>query len=238
MTTFFVHGVPDTHRLWDPLIAELGTGDWRVLSLPGFGTAPPPGFDSHMDSYAEWLIDQVTQADRPAHIVGHDWGGLLTLRVAHLRPDLFASWSVLNASLYPGLKWHRLARLWQTPWKGELAMMLMRGRRAEKLLGRAGMPPALLRTELPLINSHMKRSILRLYRSATDIGADWGDDLGGLPAQGMVIAAESDPFVPVRVCERLAKSADVPLKVLPGGHWAVYSHPAPISAALQAHWAL
>lgn len=237
MTVIFVHGVPDTPHLWDPLIATLGPGDYQALQLPGFGTASPPGFDSHMDRYADWVIAQIAKHDGPVHLVGHDWGGLLTLRVTHLRPDLIASWSVLNASLYPGLKWHRLARVWQTRLKGELAMMLMRGRRAETLLRRAGMSDKLLAAELPQINTHMKRSILRLYRSAIDIGADWGSDLSGLPASGMVIAAESDPFVPVKVCTRLAQSADVPLHVLPGGHWAVFDHPTAFAARLQAHWA-
>ncbi len=236
MTVIFVHGVPDTRRLWDPLIATLGQGDCRALSLPGFGTMPPAGFDGHMNAYADWVIAQIEAIGQPVDIVGHDWGGLLTLRVAHLRPDLISSWAVLNASLYPNLKWHRLARLWQSRWKGELAMMLLRGDRARKLLQRAGMPSALIETELPHINTHMKRSILRLYRSAIDIGPDWGTDLSGLPARGMVIAAESDPFVPQRVCETLCKATGAPLRVNPGGHWAVYEEPQAFSATLQAHW--
>ncbi len=237
MTVIFVHGVPDTARLWDPLIATLGQGDYRALSLPGFGAASPAGFDSHMDSYAAWVITQIESAPGPVHLVGHDWGGLLSLRVAHLCPDLIASWAVLNASLYPDLKWHRLARLWQTRWKGELAMMLMRGARGRKLLRRAGMPEDLLQLEMPHINTQMKGAILRLYRSAVDIGPAWGGDLSGLSQRGMIIAADSDPFVPLRVCKTLAQNVAVPVHVNPGGHWAVFDQPGPFAARLRDHWA-
>ena len=86
----FVHGVPDTPALWNPLIAALGLkpGDYLAPALPGFGTEKPAGFRSTKDEYAAWLVAQMEAAGGPVHIVGHDWGALLTLRAASLRPRI------------------------------------------------------------------------------------------------------------------------------------------------------
>ena len=45
MPAVFVHGVPDTARVWHALIARLGRKDVVTVSLPGFGqpVALPPG---------------------------------------------------------------------------------------------------------------------------------------------------------------------------------------------------
>ena len=53
----FVHGVPDTPALWEPLIAALGLkpGEWLAPALPGFGRAVPAGFTCTKDAYADWL---------------------------------------------------------------------------------------------------------------------------------------------------------------------------------------
>ena len=72
----FVHGVPDTALLWDPLVRALGLkpDSYRALSLPGFGNPVPAGFSSTKDAYAGWLVEQMEAAGEPVHIVGHDWG--------------------------------------------------------------------------------------------------------------------------------------------------------------------
>jgi pimeloyl-ACP methyl ester carboxylesterase len=45
MPAVLVHGVPDTHRVWAPLIQRLCRDDVVALSLPGFGCGVPAGFD-------------------------------------------------------------------------------------------------------------------------------------------------------------------------------------------------
>jgi pimeloyl-ACP methyl ester carboxylesterase len=46
MPAVFVHGVPDTPRLWRPVIESLARKDVATLALPGFNCALPEGFDS------------------------------------------------------------------------------------------------------------------------------------------------------------------------------------------------
>ena len=44
MPAIFVHGVPDTPRVWQKVISRLGQKDVTTLALPGFGVPPPEGF--------------------------------------------------------------------------------------------------------------------------------------------------------------------------------------------------
>ena len=175
----FVHGVPDTALLWDPLVRALGLrpDSYRALSLPGFGNPVPAGFSSTKDAYAGWLVEQMEAAGEPVHIVGHDWGALLVLRAASIRPDLVSSWCVTNALIDKEYTGHRTARMWATPLLGELVMLGMRNRqRLEPALVGGGMPASLAREEAPHIDKTMRQSILKLYRSA--LGLNFRGALG------------------------------------------------------------
>ena len=93
MTAVFVHGVPDTHRVWTPVLARLARRDVIALSLPGFGVPVPDGFAATKEAYAAWLIGEIEQLGEPVDIVGHDWGAILALRAVSLRDDLIRSWA-------------------------------------------------------------------------------------------------------------------------------------------------
>jgi len=56
MPAVFVHGVPDTHRVWHALVRRLRRDDVVTLSLPGFGCDIPAGFDCTKEAYARWLL--------------------------------------------------------------------------------------------------------------------------------------------------------------------------------------
>jgi hypothetical protein len=45
MPAVFVHGVPDTHRVWHAAVGRLRRHGVVTLSLPGFGCELPTGFD-------------------------------------------------------------------------------------------------------------------------------------------------------------------------------------------------
>ena len=110
----FVHGVPDTPRLWKPLTTLLGLqpADYRAPALPGFGTPVPNGFTCTKDAYADFLIGEIERLGQKVHLVGHDWGALLVLRAASLRPDLIRTWCVTNAVIDPEYRGHKTARMW------------------------------------------------------------------------------------------------------------------------------
>ncbi|ABI78606.1 hydrolase, alpha/beta fold family protein [Hyphomonas neptunium ATCC 15444] len=238
----FVHGVPDTPVLWDPLVKALGLKpeDYRAPALPGFGTGKPPGFHSTKDEYASWLITQMEAAGGKVHIVGHDWGALLTLRVASLRPDLVKSWCVTNAVIDPEYSGHRTARMWATPLLGEFVMLNMRNKaRLIEGLVQGGMPRELAEVEVPHIDKQMRQSILSLYRSAIGLrfSGHWVEDLANLPKHGQLFWGENDPYVELPVAERFSKRHGTALHVERGtGHWACHDRAENFAGVLKALW--
>lgn len=243
MTALFLHGVPDTPAMWTPLIDGVRAGRQEILApaMPGFGVPLSRGFPATKEAYLDWLMAEIAKAhgtSGPLHLVGHDWGAVLVLRAAHLAPEMVASWTVMNAVPMPGYRWHATARLWQTPVLGELFMLAARHSLLARRLGQAGMPPDLVAAELPHVGGDMKRAILRLYRSAVNLGEEWGTDLSGLSDRGLVIWGSRDPFVGVKLGRRFSERTGVPLHVEEGaGHWTPFERAAPVAERLLAHWA-
>lgn len=241
----FIHGVPDTPAMWGGLLDALALPDdtWRAPALPGFDGSIPDDFTPTRHGYTDWLVEQVDALHAhhgPIHLVGHDWGALLTMRVACLRPSKLASWTVMNAGFDPDYRGHFFARLWNIKGLGELAMALNPPAVARVLLRWYGMPPALAAHEAPRGDVIMKRSILELYRSADGLRdfVDWHPDVEHIAPRGLLLWGDRDPFMPVAVGERIAATTGMPLHVEPGsGHWLPASHPEAVAARLEAHWA-
>ena len=239
----FVHGVPDTPRLWKPLTTLLGLqpADYRAPALPGFGTPVPNGFTCTKDAYADFLIGEIERLGQKVHLVGHDWGALLVLRAASLRPDLIRTWCVTNAVIDPDYRGHKAARMWATPLLGEFVMLNMRNKKRLKAgLVEGGMPEGLAEEEVPQIDKTMRRAILKLYRSAIGLRFDgpWVSDLDRLPRPGQLFWGETDPFVDLSVAERFSKRHNVPLHVeLGAGHWACTERAREFATVLKALWA-
>ncbi len=242
-----IHGVPDTPALWQPLIVALGLSadQVRAPSLPGFGVPVPQGFGATKDDYAKFVIAELesaaAQSGGPVHLVGHDWGALLALRAASLRPDLVATWCVTNAVIDPDYSGHQTARAWATPLLGEFVMLGMRNKaRLEPALVTGGMPAALAAHEVPFIDKTMRQSILKLYRSALGLrfSGHWVSGLANLPARGQLYWGETDPYVDLSVAQRFSKRHTVPLHVEKGaGHWACHSHAESFAGVLKRLWA-
>jgi len=239
----FLHGVPDTPAMWDPLISELSLGEdvIRTPAMPGFVDPVPEGFDASKEAYVDWYIGEIERAHAdagPVDLVGHDWGAIITIRVASLKPDLINSWCVANALPHPEYDWHRMARMWQTPVLGELIMALSRKEALCKGLHAAGIPADLASREASHWSPHMRKSILRLYRSAKTVGEDWWGETQKLPDRGMVFWGEDDPYVPVWVAEKFCAHTKAALeKQAETGHWSVIERADVLANLLKAHWA-
>jgi pimeloyl-ACP methyl ester carboxylesterase len=238
----FVHGVPDTPALWRPLISELAlqANAFIAPALPGFSRPIPEGFSGSKDAFVAWLIGEMENASEPVDLVGHDWGALLVLRAACLRPDLVSSWCVTNAVIDADYRGHRTARAWATPLLGELTMLAMRDKvRLERGLLAGGMPASLANEEVQHIDKTMRQSILKLYRSADGLRfrGDWIDDLAKLPPRGHLFWGETDPFVDLSVAKRFSRERNVPLHIADGaGHWACHERADVFATVLNAHW--
>lgn len=243
MPALFVHGNPDTKRLWDRVLAELGDGHGELVAvdLPGFAQPAPDGFGSTKEEYVDWICGQLEalkdRAGEPVHLVGHDWGSLMVQRVASIRPDLLASVTCGGAAVDVDYPWHPLAQVWQTPGEGERYM-------AEELTDEFGIAH-LVENGVPEEDAKVnmwtlpwgKDTILKLYRSAVHIGVEWQPDLEQLAVPALVIWGKDDPYVPLVWAERLAERMKAELVVLDCAHWWPFEKPAETAAALTRFWA-
>ncbi|MEM7329730.1 MAG: alpha/beta hydrolase [Pseudomonadota bacterium] len=238
----FLHGVPDTPSMWDPVIAELGghQDSFRVPALPGFVTPAPSEFSATKEAYVDWFIQEIEQAHQdagPVDLIGHDWGALITVRAASLKPELINSWCVANALPHPDYQWHRMARMWQTPILGEVIMALSRKEALCKALHAAGIPADLASKEASHWSPHMRRAILKLYRSAKFVGSEWWDDTKHLPDRGLVFWGEDDPYVPTWIADKFCAATGARLEKQPNtGHWSIIERADILAGHLDQLW--
>src|SRR5664279_5388661 len=204
MTAAFVHGNPETPVIWDGLVSRLERTDVSCLHLPSFGRSAPDGWGATKEEYVDWLIGELevlAAADGPVDLVGHDWGGILTLRAASLRPDLVRSWvSDASGGFHPDYVWHDLAQIWQAEGAGEGYFESFLATPFEDrvvLFESLGIPRATAEQLVAAADAEMGRCVLALYRSAVQPAmAEWGRELD--PARdlpGLSISAPLDPFM-------------------------------------------
>lgn len=199
MTAVFVHGVPETARIWDGVRGRLDV-ETVAVALPGFGNPRPRGFGATRDEYAAWLAEAVSQVAAPVDLVGHDWGALLTVRVATAFDVPLRSWAVDVADvLHADFVWHETAQVWQTPGAGEEWMRAAHedpegpnGIAAR--LTHSGVPESEARVIAASFDETMGRCILDLYRSAVpNVSATWGPDMRPTRARGLVLLLPDSP---------------------------------------------
>ena len=235
MPAVFVHGVPDTARVWHSTLKHLKRKDTICLALPGFGNKRPAGFNPDKDSYADWINCELKKIEA---LVGHDWGSLLVTRVVSIAPDLIRTWSAGAAPLDPDYVWHDTAQVWQTPGKGEELMKMFTGEPLAVGLSTQGIPLEDARETASLIDDEMKASVLTLYRSATKVAGDWFADLKNAKAPGLILWGENDPFAAPKFGERLAANTRSRFKLMIGAkHWYQIEQPEKTAHELEAFWA-
>lgn len=237
MPAVFVHGVPDTTRVWQPLLAQLKRKDVICLSLPGFGNKRPAGFSPDKDTYARWLVNELKKIEGPIDLVGHDWGSLLVTRTVSLEPNLVRTWCGGGAPLDPEYVWHATAKIWQTPDKGEEFMKIFGGEPMAQALSTQGVPITEARESVRLIDDEMKTCILALYRSATRVADDWFPDLARARTPSLIVWGENDPYASATFGQRLAQNAKGEFTAIPGtGHWYQHEKPEFVATQLEAFW--
>lgn len=237
MPAVFVHGVPDTHRVWRALIERLRREDIVTLSLPGFGCEIPTGFDCGKEAYCDWLLRELDNIDRPIDLVAHDWGALLALRVASLEPTLIRTLAVGGASLDAEYEWHKAAKLWQTPEIGEQMMERLTPEAVASGLVAVGVPTADATETARHVDATMKRSILALYRSAVHVGAEWEPGLARIKSPGLVLWGADDPYAAPTFGGRLATRTGARFVSYSAcSHWWQLQRAGEVAKELEALW--
>ena len=97
-----LHGFPEFWYSWRHQIPALAEAGYRVVApdMRGYNCSEKPsGVDAyHVDELVADVAGLVRAFDREsAHIVGHDWGGLVAWQTAIDRPSVVDRLAVLNA---------------------------------------------------------------------------------------------------------------------------------------------
>lgn len=236
MTTVFIHGVPDTAAVWEPLRAALDVPDAVALSLPGFGCPLPEGFAPTKEAYADWIARELAALSGPLDVVAHDWGSILLVRVLATHPGLVRSWAAGGAPVTADYTWHPTARLWQTPAAGEKAMERFVPPLANAMLERAGLSAADAANAVERIDDTMKRCILSLYRSGREVFREWEPRPGDIGAPGLVLWGARDAYADPRFAERMAEVTGARAHVLDCGHWWQCEQPQRCAGLIRDFW--
>ena len=84
----------------------------------------------------------------------------------------------------------------------------------------------------------MAASILDLYRSAVDVGKEWGPDFRDIPRPGLVVIPSEDPFLSADGARSGAERAGAQTADLDGlGHWWMLQDPGRGARLLEDFWA-
>lgn len=243
--TFFLHGNPDTSRIWSTVIGRL-QDRYRCIApdLPGFGGSgiDTDRFDFSLSGLARW-VDAVVEGlglTEPINLVVHDIGGIFGLAWAVEHPDKVRSVAITNTLFQADYRWHVWARIWRTPGLGEFSMRTF----SVPVLGRASARLSMKAGSRKLSLAEIDRTfdefvpptravVLRLYR-ATDPEnfAAWEPRMVELNGRlrSMVIWGDHDPYIQKRFADRFGAREVVHLPDC--GHWVPSEEPEVLSQHL------
>ena len=206
-----LHGNPGFSDDWLDLIPRVAPFA-RIVApdMPGFGdAAKPETFDYSVPGYTRHLaaLLDALKIER-AHLVLHDFGVGWGLTWAAENPAKVASLTLINIGVLPGYRWHWAARMWRTPWLGELAMATMTHAAfaaSLKLARSRDLPKAFVDGMFAHFDAGSRRAVLRLYRATDALGdvlAGRAETFRSLKGPALVIWGARDPYVSVRYAER------------------------------------
>ncbi|QRP45035.1 alpha/beta fold hydrolase [Amycolatopsis sp. FDAARGOS 1241] len=98
----YVHGLGGSSSNWTDLAALLSpTASGRSIDLPGFGFSEPgAGFDFSLDAHAQVVAKYLEGLDAgPVHLLGNSMGGAIALLVAHTRPELVRTLTLISPAM-------------------------------------------------------------------------------------------------------------------------------------------
>ena len=238
MTAVFLHGVPNTAAVWDPVRSLLSDRDTVALPLPGFGRDAPAGFSGTRYAYRDWIIHELEEMNEPVDLVGHDQGSVIGQGVILARPDLVNSWVLGGGVCAADFLWHPQARIWQNTELGERwrdhFLGLNVGTRTGMLVA-AGLPEIDASDVAAAMDRRMFDHMLPLYRSESYL-EDWAFDPTSTYPSGLVLWGEHDPYQSTEFGRIAAAASGARFHELGCGHWWQVERPEEVVAELIAHW--
>lgn len=232
-----VHGIPGAAAAWDQVAAALPEGiDLVVPDLLGFGGSEmplPPTIaslgPSPQSKALEDLLDEI--GVRGAVLVGHDFGGPVSVLLADRRPDLVSALLLLSANTFPDTPIPFPLSLTTAPVVGSLVAKAMFSRRSLAMMLRRGTgegaPPDAARY---IGGPEQQRAIASIFggalRQLRGLYSPVEAALRRLEVPVVVGWGDRDPFFPVAQGRRTAETASGQLHVFSGaGHFLPHEQP-------------
>lgn len=243
-TVLCMHGVPASSFLYRKVLVELADRGLRgvAFDLPGLGFAERPrDFDYRWSSLARWSTAAVEALDLgPLHLVVHDIGGPVGIRMAADLGDQVRSLTILNTPLDPATFRQppimrpfstRLGRLYlaaQTD-LAFLASMYLQGVADRSAVSRA----QLLAYKRQLVAEDGGAAFLQIMRGfelTEELSALIRRTVRAIPARQVLWGAK-DPALTLQRWGRVAQEvADVEeVQTVPGKHFLQEDHPAAVA---------
>ena len=258
-----VHGLGGSHLNWVQVAPALAA-ERRVLAvdLAGFGLTPAAGRSATVHANAR-LLDRFVRevAGSPAVLVGNSMGGMISILLAHARPDTVAGLVLVDPSMpvprqRPDLRVAASFAIYAAPGLGELSLAATRSRttpreQVERVLGLCFADPGRASAEVTEASVELaayrrtvpgtEHAFLQAARSLAGVLARPGRYramMTGLDMPVLLIHGEQDRLVPVAAARHAAAAYprwDITL--LPGvGHTPQLEAPDAVVAAISS-WA-
>jgi pimeloyl-ACP methyl ester carboxylesterase len=251
-----LHGFPACRQAWDPVARRLAGQGVRVVApdMRGYGgSSRPSGVRSYSVGH---LVEDVVGlvgalGEGKAHVVGHDWGGVVAWWTAMLRPEVVDRLAVVNAA-HP-VAYERalrtaaqLRRSWyvlafQVPLVPEWILGRNDGASLRKLFARDGVAPEVAQACVAALQPPgARRAAVDYYRAA------FRDGLAGTrPAPAiierptLVVWGDRDRYLEPSLSQPPREWVPAPVvKHLPEAtHWAPVDAPDDVARALLDHFA-
>ncbi len=239
----FIHGNPGSASDWTALVEEAGSfGRAVAFDLPDFGqSVAEPGFGNTVEEYADFVGEALeTLGITSARLVLHDFGGPIGLTWAAGNPERVTAVALIGTGVLLDYKWHRMARLWQTPGLGGLINAVITKPVFRRLISGPeprGLPSDFVDEMYANFDRRTKAAVIRLYRDAKKIGKTSRllvPPLAAADIPALVIWGASDAYLPVSLAERQKEAfPSAEIQILPGsGHWPFIDDPATVARLL------
>jgi epoxide hydrolase 4 len=249
-----LHGFPESSFGWRQQVPALAAAGFRVWAPDGRGYAgsdAPPGIDAYaMPRLVDDVVDLIDAAGRDrAHVVGHDWGGVVAWKVAEGHPERVERLCVLNAP-HPRVHQTLLRRrprqtlkslymlFFQFPLLPEALLGARDHRALANAMRRSSRPGTFDEAELEAHRREWRRpgalrSMLDWYRAAVRHGGR-PNGTPRIRVPTLVLWGERDAFLEAEGADASAALCDdARVERFPDAtHWLHHEEPARVNAAL------
>lgn len=249
----FLHGFPEFWYSWRHQLAALATR-YHVIALDqrGYNETENHGpYDTDTLQHDVLALMAHLGIDR-AHIVGHDWGGVIAWLLAIEHPEAVQSLTVCNLP-HPAVFRHALRRnprqwlrswyilFFQLPWLPERLLGLDNYQRLARGMIRQCRPGTFTRDEIKSFLAAWRRQGLNgginWYRAALRHPRPLPDPVPLIKAPTLMIWGEDDAFLGKDLTYGTEEYVhDLALHYLPGtSHWVQQEEPDKVNGYLAAH---